>query len=88
MKSHTSPQFWKRYRRLPAEIRQAARDAYQQFLADPSHPSLHFHRLVSDSRLWSVRVTRDYRAVGAVTADTILWFWIGTHEEFDRAFPN
>jgi hypothetical protein len=47
---------------------------------------LHFERLRSDPRQWSVRVTRDYRAVGIIDGDTIIWHWIGSHEEFDRTF--
>ena len=88
MNSLTSPRFWVLYRRLPAAIRQAARDAYRQFLADPSHPSLHFHRLATDPRLWSARVTRDYRVVGLRQGNTMTWFWIGDHGEFDRTFPR
>ena len=29
---------------------------------------------------WSVRVSRDFRAVGKQTGDTIEWAWIGTHK--------
>ena len=59
-----------------------------QFVADPTHPSLHFHRLAVAAQLWSVRVTRDYRAVGLVQGATITWFWIGDHKAFDRTFPS
>ena len=88
MKSNTVPDFWSLYRQLPPAIRQAAQSAYSRFAGDPLHPSLHFHRLTSDPRLWSVRVSRNYRAVGRLQADTITWFWIGDHDDFDRAFPN
>ena len=88
MNSTTAPHFWQHYRKLPAAIRQAAREAYRQFLIDPAYPGLHFHRLATDSELWSVRVTRSYRAVGLFQGDTITWFWIGNHDEFDKAFPR
>jgi hypothetical protein len=88
MNSLTSPRFWMLYRRLPKQIREAARDAHRQFRNDPTHPSLHFHRLSVDPRLWSARVTRDIRAVGHRDGNTITWFWIGNHEEFDRIFPH
>lgn len=88
MNSITSPRFWRLYRLLPANVRQAARAAYQQFQADPSHPGLHFHRLTTNSRLWSVRVDRNHRAVGLVQGNTITWFWIGSHDDFDRTFPR
>jgi hypothetical protein len=86
MNSVTSARFWRLYRQLPSQIRQAARDAYQQFAANPAHPGLHFQRLQYDPRLWSVRVTSNYRAVGIRHGDTITWFWIGDHEEFDKTF--
>jgi hypothetical protein len=88
MNSETVPRFWRLYRKLPQKIRQAARVAYHQFLADPTHPSLHFHRLAVAPQLWSVRITRDYRAVGLIQGATITWFWIGDHRAFDRMFPR
>ena len=88
MNSQTVPRFWQLYRKLPQKIRQAARVAYRQFLVNPTHPSLHFHRLAVDARLWSVRITRDYRAVGLVQGTTITWFWIGDHKRFDQTFPR
>ncbi len=88
MNSQTLPRFWELYRQLSQNVRKQARAAYRRFEANPAHPSLHFHRLAVDSELWSVRVSRDYRAVGLVTGNTITWFWIGNHEEFDRTFPQ
>lgn len=87
MNSLTTARFGELYRELPFHIRVAARQAYQQFTSNPAHPSLHFERLHSDSRQWSVQVTRDFRAVGIVDSDTIIWHWIGRHEDFDRTFP-
>lgn len=86
MNSFTTTRFWELYRELPEHVRVAARQAYQHFAENPAHPSLHFERLRSDPRQWSVRVTRDFRAVGIVDGDTIIWRWIGRHEDFDRNF--
>ena len=88
MNSVTVSGFWQLYRKLPRKIRDAARVAYRQFLADPAHPGLHFHRLATAPQLWSVRITRGYRAVGLVRGATITWFWIGDHEAFDREFSR
>ncbi len=88
MISVTLARFWQLYRQLPAEIREAARNAYQRFAANPRHPSLQFHRLARNPILWSARVTKNYRAVGILQGDTITWIWIGTHDDFDRAFPK
>ena len=88
MTSRGTPEFWRLYYDLPIEIRGAARDAYRKFAASPAHPSLQLERLKYDSRAWSVRVTRNYRAVARRFGDDWLWFWIGTHDEFDRRFSR
>jgi len=36
----------------------------------------------------SVRVTLGYRALGLLGAEEIVWFWIGTHAEYDRLLDN
>ena len=88
MKSQTLPSFWKLYRKLPPAVRAGARLAYRQFSADPSHPSLRFHRLFNDPHFWSVRISKNHRAVGILQGDTITWVWVGDHKAFDRAFPR
>jgi len=35
-------------------------------------------------RYWSARVGLDYRALATPVDDGFLWFWIGTHGEYDR----
>jgi hypothetical protein len=53
---------------------------------NPDHPSLQFKKLGGYDRIWSVRISAQYRAVGERHADTISWAWIGTHNEFDKLF--
>ena len=74
--------FWACFDRLPLAVQEAARRKYGLWKIDPFHPSLHFKELVPD--LWSTRINLQYRALGRRRADTITWFWIGTHEEYDR----
>jgi hypothetical protein len=77
------------YHALPPQVRTAAQNAFQKFLENPAHPGLQLERLKFDHRAWSVRVTRNYRAVARrYDNDDWLWFWIGSHEEFDRRFPK
>jgi len=33
---------------------------------------------------WSVRIGGGYRALALLDADTFYWFWIGTHDEYER----
>jgi len=82
MTSHATSRFWRCYDRLPAEIQQTAVKQYQLWLQDPSHPSVRFKK-VADA-YWSARVTHDYRALGVRDGDVVIWFWIGTHAEYER----
>lgn len=84
MNSETTERFWKRFAELPATIRKRARDAYKQFLIDPYYPSLHFKQVHSSRPVFSVRITKDYRAVGIVHENNVLWFWIGSHSEYEK----
>ena len=89
MKSRGIEEFWEAYRFLPPNVKASARATYKKFLQNPVHPSLQLERLRSDPRFWSVRVTRDFRAVAQrFENDTWVWVWIGSHKEFDRQFPG
>ncbi|WP_448573680.1 ParE family toxin-like protein [Trichothermofontia sp.] len=46
---------------------------------------MEFKKLNTQGPLYSVRIGLGWRAVGvAKTADTIVWFWIGSHSEYDK----
>jgi hypothetical protein len=85
-KSETTAAFWHLYRRLPEDVKAAARVAYRTFRDNPSSPGLNFERLSSNRAFCSARINRQYRVAGIVEEDTVTWFWIGTHTEFDRRF--
>ncbi len=84
MKSQTTKSFWKHYWALPSEIRQRARRTYKLWRDNPAHPSLFFKRVKEGQPLYSVRIGLGYRTLGLLKADTVTWFWIGTHDEYDR----
>ena len=86
MISLTSPSFWRAYERLDPPVREAARRAYKLFAEDPGHPSLRFKKLGGYDNVWSVRINEQYRAVAERTGDTIVWAWIGSHNDFDALF--
>jgi hypothetical protein len=71
-------------RGLPPDARRQAIAAYRLFLEDPFHPGLQFKRIGHRRNIWSVRVGLHYRAVGERNEDRILWYWIGTHAEYDQ----
>ena len=86
MKSAVLPSFWVQYRQLSNDVRQGARKAYRLWANNPFHPSLHFKCINSQEDIWSVRVTRGYRALGILDGDTVTWFWIGSHDDYERFF--
>jgi hypothetical protein len=89
LKSRTTKRFRDAFTRLPSEIKKRARDAYELFQHDPGHPSLRFKRLHgTEQEIYSARITRDYRAVGVRDEDTIIWFWIGSHADYERLLSN
>ena len=81
MKSSTTSDFWAAYRALPPHVRRRARLAFRLWQANPRHPSLRFKSI---GEVRSVRIGRGYRALGILDQDTIYWFWIGPHDEYER----
>jgi hypothetical protein len=84
MTSRTTKRFRELLAALPRRVRDQARDAYELFRADPSHPGLHFKKVHDDPAMYSARVGIGYRAVATMEADTVIWFWIGTHAGYDK----
>jgi hypothetical protein len=73
--------FWTLYGSLPKNIQVLADRAFDRLKTDPHYPSLHFKK-AGDFR--SVRVGIHHRALAVETDGGVLWFWIGTHAEYDR----
>jgi hypothetical protein len=55
-------------------------------MQNPEHPSLRFKKLGGYEQVWTVRVSAQYRTVGHREGDTIVWVWIGSHNDFDHLF--
>ena len=81
MNHRATATFWFLYRRLPEEVQQLADRCYELLRNDPRHPSLHFKKV---GRFWSVRVGLHHRAVAVEDRSDMVWFWIGTHAQYDR----
>lgn len=81
MKHFAAPSFWKNYQRLPLSVQKMADEHYQRLKANLRHPSLHFKQI---GRYRSVRVGAHYRALAVEIPDGLVWFWIGTHDEYQR----
>ena len=81
MKHRATPRFWRSYDQLPEQVQRLADECYERLRRNPRHPSLHLKRT---GRFWSVRIGVRHRALGVEDDDTVVWFWIGTHQEYDR----
>ena len=84
MRSRTTRRFRRAYSGLPGPIKERAREAYRRFVENPDHPGLRFKRVHATEPIYSVRVTKDYRALGLLEDDIMIWFWIGSHADYDE----
>jgi hypothetical protein len=74
------PRFLGAYEKLPARVRELADKNYGLLKHDPQHPSLRFKKI---GKFWSVRVGLRYRALAVESGDDLVWFWIGSHADYD-----
>ncbi|HEX6799517.1 MAG TPA: hypothetical protein VF116_17555 [Ktedonobacterales bacterium] len=84
MNSRTIEPFWKLYAALPRDIQRLAGKAFVLFEADPGHPSLQFKVVNERRRIWSARITDDYRVLGFRDGADMTWFFIGSHADYDQ----
>jgi hypothetical protein len=80
-RSFCLPEFWKRYAELPLEVREAADKKYALFARDPFHPSL---GLEHKGDVWTADIGRSYRAIANRDGNDFHWFWIGSHEAYNK----
>lgn len=81
MNHYAAPSFWAGYKSLPGSVQAIADKAFDLMKKDPRHPSLHLKKV---GTLWSARVGLHHRVLGVEVSDGFLWFWIGTHAEYDN----
>ena len=76
-----TPGFWHAYRNLPEDVRPLADKNFELLRQDHHHSSIHLKRI---GTIWSARVGLHYRALARERADGLVWFWIGSHSEYDQ----
>jgi len=81
LKHFVSPRFWECYERLPFPVRKLADQRFNLLKKDPRHPSLHFKKI---GKYRSVRIGIHYRALAVENPEGLLWFWIGSHSDYDN----
>jgi hypothetical protein len=88
MISHTTVRFRQLFLRLPEETQRRAKEAYRRFQKDPYLPGLRLKRVHATRPIFSVRVTRNYRAVGIQRENEMVWFWIGSHADYKKVLDE
>lgn len=83
MNSRTTRQFRDLLETLPAAVRRQTRAVYRQFRVDPSYPGLRFKQVHTPPPTYSVRIGIGYRAVGVLDGGIVIWFWVGSHADYD-----
>jgi len=84
VKSHRTERFRAALQELPERVQRSARRAYRTFQKSPDHPSLQFKQVHPTRPIFSARVALGYRALCVREGDDVIWFWIGSHADYDR----
>lgn len=82
--NHRAPKsFWQLYDKLEPEVQSQADRQFELLKQNSRHPSLHFKQ-VGKGRYWSARVNKNHRALAIQKGDTLVWFWIGSHDNYTK----
>ena len=65
-----------------------ARLAYRLFRDNPEHPSLRFKPVHPSRPIYSARVGLGYRALAVRDGEAVIWFWIGSHADYDHVLKR
>jgi hypothetical protein len=86
MKARRTLRFRRLYDALPEQVRRDADNVYKRFAADPTYSGLNFERIQGvNAPIFSARVSQQNHVLGRSDgSNTIVWFWIGTHQEYDK----
>lgn len=88
MTSHLSDDFIGYFKNLPGRVQQTAQKNYKLWKNNSAHPSLDFKRIGKRLNIYSVRIGLGWRALGIVENDSIIWFWIGSHAEYNKLLKS
>ena len=84
MISELNDDFVKCFSRLPDRVKRSAKKSYKLWKQNPYHPSLDFKIVHPTKPIYSVRISIGWRALGVMQDDIIVWFWIGSHSEYNK----
>jgi hypothetical protein len=82
LNSVTTEAFRRLYAAATPQRRAQIKRAFQLWRENPAHPSLRFKKVHATQSIYSARVDLDWRALGVLEGDTVVWFWVGPHDEY------
>lgn len=88
--NRTTRAFREMLSRLPKEVFEAVIDAALLFHSNPAAKSLRHHALLDKSKAshkpgsYSVSITMLYRAIYFKVDGINVWYWVGTHDQYDK----
>jgi len=62
-------------------VQRLADKQFRVFRQNPNHPSLGFSR---KGEVWTAEGGRGYRALARQRGEDYYWFWIGSHEAYNK----
>lgn len=84
MKSHLTKEFIKLFNNLPNNVKILAKKNYSIWKSNPYHKSLNFKETEFGTNIYSIRIGIGWRALGVLKDDRMIWFWIGSHSDYDK----
>lgn len=88
MNSKTTEKFRIKFEELPAEIKNLAKKLFTLWKEYPYHKSLRFKQVHQTKPIYSVRIGKAWRALGVKEDETVIWFWIGSHSQYDKMIKS
>jgi hypothetical protein len=82
--SYLTDDFLACFKQLPDTVKGQARKCYRLWKKDPYYPSLCFKKVHGKEAVYSVRIGRGWRALALMEGVSVTWFWIGSHEDYNK----
>lgn len=88
MNSLTTERFRKAFNELPEKIKILAKKNYNLWKSNPTHKSLRYKKISQTREIYSIRIGKGWRAIGTKEDDNMIWFWVGSHSEYDKLIKS
>ena len=88
MESKTTAKFRALLSGAPQSVQIKAKATYALWIENPEHPSLRFKKVHENLPIYSVRIDLNWRAVGTLQKDIMIWFWVGSHRDYEKLLAH